>query len=183
MVDEALIIALIREGNVDAFGEIVDHYQALIVRYLYRLTGDFTVAQDLTQDTFFQAYRSLSDFNSHISFKAWLYRIATNNARQFYRRKRRISFIPFTDYGREDILLDDTIPVTERVEQQIAIEESLLLVPYDQRKCLVLHFVEGFKYREIAQIEGISEEAVRKRVARGSQKFRKTYQEMPGSNG
>jgi RNA polymerase sigma-70 factor (ECF subfamily) len=182
LVDEARIIALIREGNVDAFGEIVEHYQALMVRYLYRLTGDFTVAQDLAQDTFFQAYRGLSGFNSHISFKAWLYQIATNNARQFYRRKRRISFIPFTDYGKEDILSDDSFPVTEKVEQQIAIEESLLRVPYDQRKCLVLHFIEGFKYREIAQVEGISEEAVRKRVTRGSQEFRRVYQEMVGGN-
>lgn len=183
LVDEARIIALIRGGNVDAFGEIVEHYQMPMVRYLYRLTGDFTVAQDLTQDTFFQAYRGLSGFNSRISFKAWLYRIATNNARQFYRRKSRISFIPFTDYGKEDVLADNSFSDTERIEQQMGIEESLLRVPYDQRKCLILHFVEGFKCKEIAQIEGISEEAVRKRVTRGSQKFRKAYQDMLGVTG
>ncbi|MDD5093197.1 MAG: sigma-70 family RNA polymerase sigma factor [Dehalococcoidia bacterium] len=101
--------------------------------------------------------------------------------RQYYRRKRRISFIPFSDYGRQDIPAKDSAP--ERVEQQMAIEESLLQVPYDQRNCMVLHFVEGFKYAEIARIMGISEEAVRKRVARGSQRFRAAYGANSGGNG
>ena len=55
------------------------------------------------------------------------------------------------------------------------IKEALLKVPGEQRTCMVLHFVEGLKYREIAEILGISEDAVRKRVARGSHEFRKAY--------
>ncbi len=50
-------------------------------------------------------------------------------------------------------------------------------VPADQRTPMVLHFVEGFRYREIAELLGISEDAVRKRVARGSQLFRSEYRE------
>ncbi|MDD5094072.1 MAG: RNA polymerase sigma factor [Dehalococcoidia bacterium] len=180
-MDEARIIESIRQGHIDAFEEIVEHYQMPMVRYLYRLTGDFAVAQDLAQDTFFQAYRGIDSFNTHISFKAWLYRIATNNARQYYRRKRRIPFIPFSDYGRQAVSAKDSAP--ERIEQQMAIEESLLEVPYDQRKCMVLHFIEGFKYGEIALIVGISEEAVRKRLARGSRRFRAAYGEMSGGTG
>ena len=51
----------------------------------------------------------------------------------------------------------------------------MLKVPEEQRVCMMLHFVEGFKYREIAQTMGISEDAVRMRVARGSMEFRKQY--------
>ena len=57
----------------------------------------------------------------------------------------------------------------------MAIQEVLNKIPGKFRVCMVLHFVEGFKYKEIAETIGISEEAVRKRVARGSDEFRKLY--------
>ena len=57
------------------------------------------------------------------------------------------------------------------VEERMAIKGALLKVPDEQRTCMVLHFVEGLKYREIADILDVSEDAVRKRVARGSQEF------------
>lgn len=172
-MDEAQVIALIRTGDTDAFAEIIEQYQAPIIRYLYRLTGDYEVAQDLAQDTFLQAYKGILKTKSELSFKAWLYRIATNNALQLRRRKRLLSFIPFANSGKSDI---STIEASsDCVEERIMIKEALLKVPGEQRTCMVLHFVEGLKYREIAEILGISEDAVRKRVARGSQEFRKAY--------
>ena len=59
--------------------------------------------------------------------------------------------------------------------EEIAIKDALGKIPYEQRICVVLHYVEGFKYREIAETMGISEEAVRKRVTRGVQVFRRLY--------
>jgi len=53
-LEEARVIALIRAGEADAFAEIIEHYQASIIRYLYRLTGDYEMAKDLAQDTFIQ---------------------------------------------------------------------------------------------------------------------------------
>ena len=78
-MDEAQVIAQVRTGRTDAFGEIVEHYQAPIVRYLLRMTGDQEVAQDLAQDTFVQAFRAILKTTSELSFNAWLYKIATNN--------------------------------------------------------------------------------------------------------
>jgi RNA polymerase sigma-70 factor (ECF subfamily) len=172
-LEEAQVINLVRAGGADAFAEIVEHYQAPIQRYLYRLTGDYQMAQDLAQDTFIQAYKGILKTKTDISLKAWLYRIATNNALQYHRRKRRLSFIPLDECKTSDI------PITENqaslVGERMAIQETLSKVPEEQRIYLVLHFVEGFKYKEIAETLGISEEAVRKRVARGKQKFIKLY--------
>ena len=177
-MDESHVISSIREGDTDAFAEIVEHYQMPIIRYLYRLTGDYAVAEDLGQDTFFQAYRGILKTNSDLSLKTWLYRIATNNARQFHRRRRLRRFIPFTDLGKSDI--PDPQVLSDCVEERITIENALLEVPHGQKTCMVLHFVEGLKYREIGEIIGISEEAVRKRVARGSHEFRKAYRSLSG---
>ena len=71
-MDDAQVIVRVRKGNADAFAQIVEHYQAPIGRYLYRLTGDHEVTQDLVQDTFLKAYQSILRTDSEISFKAWL---------------------------------------------------------------------------------------------------------------
>jgi RNA polymerase sigma-70 factor (ECF subfamily) len=167
------IIAMMRAGSVDAFAEIVEHYQVPIVRYLYRLTGDYETAQDLAQETFIQAYNGILKTNSELRLKAWLYRIATNNARQYHRRRRLLSFIPFDGLRKSGASKDEN--QSDSTGEEMAIREALRKVPADQRACLVLHYVEGFKYREIAETLGISEDAVRKRISRGKQVFRRLY--------
>ena len=177
-MDEAQIIARVRTGAAEAFAEIVEHYQVPIVRYLSRLAGDRDVAEDLAQDTFVQAYQGILKTKSDLHFKAWLYRIATNNALQFHRRRRLLSFIPFTGKDRPD--MPDTNASPDLVIERMTIQQALMTVPHQRRECLVLHFMEGFKYQEIADIVGSTEEAVRKRVARGSREFRTAYGRLSG---
>lgn len=172
-LDEAQILAEVRHGNGDAFAKIVACYQEPIIRYLYRLTGDHGVAQDLAQETFLNAYRGILKSDTAISVKPWLYRIATNNARQYHRRRRLVSFVPLTRL-RKDGAPSNHVSA-DNVEQHIIVQDILLRIPYDQRQCMILHFVEGLKYREIAEIIGLSEDAVRMRVARGREAFRKEY--------
>jgi len=172
-LEENSIITLVRAGNDDAFSEIINHYQTPIIRYLYHLTGDYELAQDLAQDTFVQAYKSILKTDSNLQFQSWLYKIATNNVWQHYRRKKLISFIPFSAYHKITPPVNET--QMEILGKKIEIRKALNKVPADQRACIVLHFVEGFKYREIAETLGISEDAVRKRVARGKEAFRSNY--------
>jgi RNA polymerase sigma-70 factor (ECF subfamily) len=167
------IIAMIRAGSVDAFAQIIEHYQVPIIRYLYRLTGDYETAQDLAQETFIQAYKGILKTNSELRLKAWLYRIATNNARQYHRRRKLLSFIPFDEFRKSGTPNVDN--QSERTVEEMTIQEALCKVPSEQRACLVLHYVEGFKYREIAETLGISEDAVRKRVQKGKQIFQRIY--------
>jgi RNA polymerase sigma-70 factor (ECF subfamily) len=177
-LEEAQVIALVRAGDADAFAEIIEHYQAPIIRYLFRLTGDYEMAKDLAQDTFIQAYKGILKTDAELSFKAWLYRIATNNALQHRRRKRLLSFIPFIS-GKHDVAAEEEN--TDAQDNAAVIQDALARIPEEQRTCLVLHFIEGFKYREIAETLGCSEEAVRKRVARGRKRFIEEYN--PGGGG
>ncbi len=160
----------VRAPDADAFAGLVGQFQSAIVNYLYRLTGDKELARDLAQDTFLQAYEGLATTVLTVSFKSWLYRIATNNALQCLRRQARISFVPLDD-GRSPRLGMDLDQNTEAA----AVHEALLKVTEKRRVCMVLHFVDGFKHREIARMLGISEDAVRMRVARGCAEFRQLY--------
>lgn len=172
-MEAVALIARIRAGNPDAFEQVIDRYQVPITRYLYRLTGDYETAKDLTQETFIKAYRSILKTDSELKLNAWLYRIATNTAIQHLRRKKLVTFIPFENILKSESRNNGTNPGTP--VEEIAIKEALSKIPYEQRICVVLHYVEGFKYREIAETMGISEEAVRKRVTRGVQVFRRLY--------
>jgi len=171
LLEKSDALARIRRGDLDAFACLVQHFQEPIVNYLYRLTGDSEVARDLAQDTFVQAYKKLTTSCPTLSFNSWLFRIATNNALQYLRRKARIAFVP----------LDETrkTPTIEEAAQKgaavAAVQEALLRVHERLRVCMVLHFVDGFKHREIANMLGISEDAVRMRIARGSEEFRRAY--------
>jgi RNA polymerase sigma factor (sigma-70 family) len=180
LLHEAQVKAQVRTGHSDAFGEIIEHYQRPIVRYLLRMTGNYEVAQDLAQDTFLQAFRGIHKTRSELSLKAWLYRIATNNANQYHRRRRLLSFIPFT--GSETSDTPNMTTSSDQIVERMAMEEALLKVPQGRRVCMVLHFVEGLTYKEIGEIVSISEEAVRKRVARGSQDFRNVYNVRTGGD-
>ena len=173
MINEQQLVASARDGDTGVFGELVKEYKDPILRYLYKLTGDIEKASDMTQDTFLKAYQNLNSIRSEAAFKPWLYRIATRTAHSYWRRARLRIFISFdgakTDNGK---LMEN--PARD-IEEKMAVRTALREVPPNQRECLVLHFVEGFKYREIAVTLGISEEAVRKRVARGKEIFKDAY--------
>lgn len=171
MLEEAQVLALVREGNTDAFAEIVKSYHEPIKCYLYHLTGDYEIAQDLTQDTFVKALENILRTKTDLSIKAWLYRIATNTA--YNERKRLFSFITYKDRTKHDNHSIEKQP--DAVDVDIAVREALLRVSDNNRICLTLHYIEGFKFREIAETLGISEAAVQKRVERGSDEFRKAY--------
>ena len=172
-MEEASVLALVRAGNADAFSDVVDRYQAPVQRYIYRLTGDYELARDLTQNTFIQAYKSIMKTDSPLSFKAWLYRIATNNVWQNHRKKKLLPLLRFDDHAETDKSTGDI--QSSSSDEKMAIQAVLVKIPPEQRTCLVLHLVEGFKYREIAQTIGISEDAVRMRVGRGKEAFQRLY--------
>ena len=172
-MEEAAVISRMRSGSTDAFAEVIEQYQTAIIRYLYRFTGDYELAQDLAQDTFVQAYQSILKTDSELQLKAWLYKIAANNALQHARRKKILFFIPLSIEKVDSKTAHDF--QYDRIGERLEIRQALAAVLPAQRNCLVLHYVEGFKYKEIAGILGISEEAVRKRTARGKEEFRKHY--------
>jgi len=146
-------------------------YQQPILNYLYRMVGDLSRAEDLAQETFVKAYRALTRLPHDANERAWVYRIATNTARDWHRRHRLIQWMPLLDNDTDS---KNGNPAGNVVEAQ-AVEQALSNLPPKYAAPLVLYSVQGFSTAEIAEVMHISQSAVKVRLYRARKLFREVY--------
>lgn len=175
------------KGSMAAFEALVMHYEPRIRRMLYSLTQDSQLTQDLCQETFLAAYRALPRMEGvELHFAPWLYRIALNQVRSEWRRRKHVSIIPFTppqgndddvfdDPGEENLISDEHFE--EQVVQRDLIDRVMAQLPPSSVMCLLLD-AEGFSYREIAETLQDTLSAVRSRLSRARQSFQRLYAKL-----
>jgi RNA polymerase sigma factor (sigma-70 family) len=166
---------LLRCGDSKAWQDLVLEYQSPLSRYLYNMVRDEELARDLTQDTFLEAYQRIPNTQGEIKLKSWLYRIATNNAIDVLRRRKLISWLPWT--------AETPVPkVTRSFEDDLAqrelVRDALKRLPDKYRSILLLHDYQGFICYEIGEMMNISLDAAKKRLARGREMFRDAYERL-----
>ncbi len=161
------------------FTELFDTHRQAIYSYLCRLVGDLGHAEELVQDVFVCAYRGLPDLADGSNCKSWLYKIATNEARDWFRRQSLRRWVPFLSSldgddpkDEEPELCPDPSPP---IEEGLAVQEALGKLSTTYRVPLVLFGIEGFSTVEIAGILGISRSAVKMRLARARVLFQSAY--------
>jgi RNA polymerase sigma-70 factor (ECF subfamily) len=182
--DEARLIIEACQGSMTAFESLVVYYEPRIRRMLYGLTQDVQLTQDLCQETFLAAYRALPRMNGEeLHFGPWLYRIALNQVRSEWRRRKHVTVVPFSspagsgnEWGEEpgEDLLTSEEPFEDRVVMRELVRRVLAQLPAASATCLLLD-AEGFTYNEIAEIQQDSLSAVRSRLSRARQAFQRIY--------
>ena len=163
--------------NPSAFGLLIDRYQDAFVRKVERILGKREEAHDVVQDAFTKIYLHGKKFKvvPGASFKSWAYRIVVNTALTEYQKLKKAG--PFS--AHLDPELYDIIPdLKELAESEMAIERDFLTsifsrMPRDLVRVLELHFLEGRPHEEIARMEDSTVPAVKTRVYRAKQLFRK----------
>jgi len=173
VMEKQQTIGFLRRGDSKAWEDIVLEYQAPLSRYLYNMVRDEELARDLTQDTFLEAYQRIPNTQGEIKLKSWLYRIATNNAIDVLRRRKLVSWLPWT--------AETPVPkVTRSFEDDLAqrelVRDALNRLPEKYRPILLLHDYQGFRCNEIGEMLNISLDAAKKRLARGREMFRDVYE-------
>jgi RNA polymerase sigma-70 factor, ECF subfamily len=156
-------------GDTEAFGQLVTKYRAKILTVLYGIVRDEHDAQDLAQEGFLKAWRSIHQFEGRSSFYTWLHRLTVNLAIEVLRRKGR----------RAEVELDHAIPSPlpgpRRSYQRSEIREHLnaafaQLSP-EHRAVIVLREIKNLQYQEIAEILNISVGTVMSRLYYGRKKL------------
>ena len=175
-IDDQDLVDRARTGDQAAFAQLFEHFHAPILNYLNRMVNDRALAEDLTQDTFIKAYRALPKTRDDLSFKAWLYRIATNTAISHLRRGRIVKWLPILgDREAGDEALDRS------VTRQTDISRALDELPKHYAAVLLLRHYQGLSLAETAQALDITENAAKLRLFRARKAFARVYDLDPGS--
>ena len=167
--DESQLLEAAANGCVESVGALFDRYYPMIHAFAYRLTFSQHDAEDIAQETFINAARSLATFRRDASFKNWLYKIATNRHCDFVRRQRRQENVPLT----EDIVehADETADFT-------ALHQALDALPDDWRRAVTLVYYEERSHAETAKILGCAETTVSWRIFRAKRQLKKHLQRL-----
>jgi len=170
----------------DAFAELYDRYYPGIFGYVLRRTANLETAQDITSETFLKALKKLWQFRwRNVSFSSWLYKIATNEVNQHFRKagyKKSISLEELQEQGFEPISPHD--PESELIEAQeelrqyqdfLEIQEKVVRLPAKYQEVITLRFFEKKQIKEIAEILGKKEGTIKSLLYRAVEKLREAY--------
>lgn len=166
------IIALVRDNDVDAYGEIMSRYESKLTRYVVYLTHDPVAAGDIVQETFIKAYQNLQGFNPKYMFSSWIYRIAHNEAMNAVKRDRHIIHDLDVENVREAAYETTTIRDIDRSILKNDMQACLDSIELKYREVLMLQYYELMKYDEIADVLHIPPATVGVWAARGKAKLR-----------
>lgn len=176
-----------KAGDDQAFGALVGAYEVFVyhmaVRVLTASGGSVSDGEDVAQEVFIKAWRSLDSFRGDCAFSTWLYRITVNTAKDKIRsgnRHRTLSLTASDDDG-EEIVID--VPVTsadeipeaafERRENIKAVRKAIEELPDDMRQILILRDLEGLSYTDIADLLHLEIGTVKSRLNRSRATLKK----------
>jgi RNA polymerase sigma-70 factor (ECF subfamily) len=166
-LDEQVLVRAHQAGDEHAFGQIVRSQHRALYAHAYRRLGSHEAAEDAVQDTLLRAYRALPSFNGDLRLRAWLHRILTNVCHDEGNRRRRQAGLIDKLEAQPVELAPDPVEETMLHDTVRVMSEALADLPESYREALVLRYVDGLSFREVAEVTGISEENARARVHRG----------------
>lgn len=180
---DAELMAEVADGKTSVFREIVEKYQNQVMNMIYRFTGDYYQAEDLTQEVFIRVFKSAKRYRPKAKFKTWLFRIVVNlclNYRRDRARYRTESLdAPMTvkdgEVLREVRGPNGDIPevALEEIELKKVVREAIDSLPGNQRLVVIFQRFEEMSYKEISETLDISVSAVESLLFRARHNLRK----------
>ena len=173
-LSDGALVQRVLSGEVDDFGILVERYRAEFARYSAGLCGDADTAADAMQEAFIRAYRSLASCREPDKFKAWFFRILTNQCHNA--RDRKKMHVALEDISAEaDHRADDRLT---SADTRNAIDAALKALTTEQREAFVLKHLAGYSYAEIADLLDEGVDALKMRVYRARDVVKKRLEEL-----
>ena len=149
--DETALIQAAQQGDLEAFEALVKRYQDRVIATAYRLVNQREDAEDIAQEAFVRAFRSLNGFQRERKFYTWLYRIVIHVCWDFLRRQRRFETTSIEATPQQDVAAITELPWSDK-EDADRIMRLIHRLSVPQKTVFLLREVEGFSCKEIAHI-------------------------------
>lgn len=188
--DEELF-RLFRMGNASAFDLLVHRYEGELFGYLNRYLRSRELAEDTFQNTFMAVYQKADNFEEGKKFRPWLYAIATNQAIDASRKRKRrvaISLEGETSNGADNKVgsIKDSLEGRDQKpdsfamldEKKLRVRQAIDMLPENLRQVLLLAYFHEFKYQEISEVLDIPLGTVKSRLHAAMEKFQQSWKEM-----
>jgi RNA polymerase sigma-70 factor, ECF subfamily len=189
-VDDANLIREAQQGNHRAFEELIRQYDQQVLRLALHMTGSPDDAQDIYQEAFLKAYKSVGNFRFECSFYTWIYRIVTNLCLDHLRKRqvRKEESAVISDSDGEEFSLLDTVkddraaanPERDLMRRELGrkIGKALTRLTERERMVFELKHYQGLKLRTIGEMLNTTEETAKNTLFRATQKLRSSLAEM-----
>jgi RNA polymerase sigma-70 factor (ECF subfamily) len=166
------LVARLSAGNRDAASELVDGYYQQIYLLMRRLGHGSQVSEDLTQECFLQAWQHIGQLRSSKALNSWLYRIAVNISKQYWRRYKGTKATIERD---NDVLQNEkeNQNITEQCEQLNRLKNAVSKLPLKLREAIALHYLQHLTIAEAAKAAGVAKGTFKSRLHRALKKLRK----------
>jgi RNA polymerase sigma-70 factor (ECF subfamily) len=167
------LAARCRAGDANAFEELYRQHARRLYSLVVRMTGSADEAEDLLQEVFLQAHRKLAGFRGESTLGTWLYRLTMNHCLD-HLRGRQAKMSRATESLDQEGAAEPvaSAPGVPPVISRMDLERAIDLLPPGSRDAFLLHDVQGFEHREIAEILGVSEGTSKSQVHKARMKLR-----------
>ena len=173
---DARLVEDARQGDRDAFGELVLRYEQRLIRVILRFVPDLETSRDLAQETFLRVYERLDQFDPSRRFGPWLFRIGVNLTLDYLRRrKRRGRWMLFSESSSERPMEATTPDPRNALDIKQEVRAALEQISEKYRTVLILRDLENFSTSEIAAILDRKEATIRWRLAEARNRFRTVW--------
>ena len=184
VLTDAEVMLRVAAGDDSAFDYLVEKYRRPMISFMYRMTRNQSVAEELAQEVFLRVYRSRQTYAASAKFTTWLYRIATNLAVNHardnkYERPENTVCIdePDTETGMTVDVADHSLNAEQTIlrrERLEAIRKHVEALPERQRMAVIMHKYQGLDYKQIAAVLKLSESATKSLLFRAYETLRET---------
>lgn len=172
-MNEKSLIRRCKNGDEEAFNELIRLFYPYVSKYLIKLTCDEYLAEDLTQETFIKMIRGIDNYNlsSGAGFGTYIITIAKNTYIDHYRRKRA-ECVPIEEVSAGEKGFEDDVITRVEYETVLAHIDKL---PPQQRDVLRMKYIDEFTLREIEEITGVKQKTIKSRIHEAKKKLKRIY--------
>lgn len=186
--DEQALIQRCKDGEIDAFDELVTHFEKRVFNFAFRIAGNYDSASDVAQEAFIRVFNSIHTFRGDANFTTWIYRIVTNvylDERKKAKSHRLTSLDEYIELDENSVtrqIVDENPTpdmVAEHKERDLSVQKAINSLPDYQRIIVTLYHTQNRSYEEIAEILQLPIGTVKSRLNRARLALKEKLEQEP----